>query len=363
MSVSVITILEDVNMIPLIKENWKNMRYHDKQLIIVDDNKNTSVDKFTDVEDCLYLFIDDVEKKDYFKKIIEKDKQPNKDNIKFAQITNKLPIGFKRDYGCEFSEGKYILHMNDNCIYNEKVIERKKKFLEKTGSECIYNDTVLCYDMYGNDIYKSISGVKIYESTLFYTRTFWERRGFNWIDCQNEGKYFHYNNGIDRKMDNYYDTVQLLTINNINIYNPIKIELENMEISIPPCVNMIECREHPFKKLINSIASEGSIVGINSEYLENAPMDGYAIKNITGKWKQTKLSKMIDGIDHDFLVYGSKHVAWSLFNEISFKIIILETSKNHEQMEGIILGSKKNTYIKINGIYVNKKMLVTEVSN
>ena len=27
MSVSVITILEDVNMIPLIKENWKNMKY------------------------------------------------------------------------------------------------------------------------------------------------------------------------------------------------------------------------------------------------------------------------------------------------------------------------------------------------
>ena len=34
-----------------------------------------------------------------------------------------------------------------------------------------------------------------------------KRRG-QWSDTVNEGKADHYDNGIDRKMDNYYDTIQ-----------------------------------------------------------------------------------------------------------------------------------------------------------
>ena len=51
---------------------------------------------------------------------------------------------------------------------------------------------------------------------------------------------FHYNNGVDRKMDNYYDTIQILSIENLNQYNPVKITLENIKIDIPDIVNQIK---------------------------------------------------------------------------------------------------------------------------
>lgn len=63
--------------------------------------------------------------------------------------------------------------------------------------------------------------------------------------------------------------------------------------------------------------------------------------------------------EYECLIFGSKDVAWSLFNELSFKIIILETIKNREQMEGIILTSKKHKYIKLRGIYINQDFLNT----
>ena len=37
-------------------------------------------------------------------------------------------MGFKRDYGCGFSDGEYMLHMNDDCIYNSKTVTRKLNF-------------------------------------------------------------------------------------------------------------------------------------------------------------------------------------------------------------------------------------------
>ena len=68
----------------------------------------------------------------------------------------------------------------------------------------------------------------------------------------------------------------------------------------------------------------------------------WSTHNITGKWKQTKLSKMVSDIDKSFNVflYSSKHPAWDLFKNIPFDIIILETEKNYEQMSSIILENK-----------------------
>ena len=42
----------------------------------------------------------------------------------------------------------------------------------------------------------------------FIRENFGNVEDFNGHDTINEGKYFHYNNGQDRKMDNYYDTIQ-----------------------------------------------------------------------------------------------------------------------------------------------------------
>ena len=63
------------------------------------------------------------------------------------------------------------------------------------------------------------------------------------------------------------------------------------------------------------------------------------------------------GETYNILFYGSNHPAWELFNKIDFDIIILETSKNYEQMVSIILGSKKNKYLSIKGLFINEKFL------
>lgn len=358
--ISIITVLEDVNMIPLVKENYKNIKYKNKQIIIVDDGEINNISKFLDIENSLYLHLNQEEKEELFKKIREADKNPSKEDITYSELCNKLPMGFKRDYGCGFSDGEYMLHMNSDCIYNAKTIDRKLRLLKDTGSECIYCDTVLCYDIYGKELYKSKSENNIYESTLFHTAEFWKRRGFNWSECENEGKYFHYNNGVDKLMDNYYDTIQLLTINNMNMYNPIRIELNNMKIDIPDCVSEINIKDHPMKLLIDRIfKSDGKILGINSEFLDNVELPEHNVRNIVEKWKQTKLAKLIGEKEYDCLLFGSKHPAWSLFNEVSFKVIFLETTKNFEQMDNIILTSKINKYKKIKGIYINQSLLKT----
>ena len=85
------------------------------------------------------------------------------------------------------SSHENIFHMNADCIYHPKSIERKISFMKRTGAECIYCDTTLCYDIYGKELYKTESSSKIYESTLYHTREFWKRRGFQWSDTEYEG--------------------------------------------------------------------------------------------------------------------------------------------------------------------------------
>ena len=71
-------------------------------------------------------------------------------------------------------------------------------------------------------------------------------------------------------MEKYYDTIQVLSIHNINMYNPIKIELENMDIKIPEIIKNIKISKHPFEKKIEDIYdSDVKILGIESKFLEN----------------------------------------------------------------------------------------------
>ena len=210
-----------------------------------------------------------------------------------------------------------------------------------------------------NTLYKTISPQKIYESTLFHTREFWKRRGFSWSDIENEGRYFHYNNGNDRKMDNYYDTIQLLSIHTMNKYNPIKVELENIEITIPDIVHELKNHtDHPLKNYIKELFPESvSILGIHSDFLDNVSDDTWTTHLIHEKIKEKKIIKELEGKDFQVLLFGSKQPMWSLFESIPFKVIFLETSKNYEQMDSIILQCKKYSYIKIKGIYILKSWI------
>lgn len=358
---SIITVMHgEKEFIPLIIHNYKNFNDFDSlELVIVDDGPENLLEYFIELDNVLYLYLDDKEKEKFIDDIINKYENSDTSYLLYEKKRNRLPNGFLRDYGCGMSSHDNIFHMNIDCIYNPKSINRKKKFLENNKAECIFNDTVLAYDIYGKQLYKSESPIKIYESTLYHTREFWKRRGFKWSDTQYEGKYFHHNNGVDRKMDNYYDTIQLLSIHNINLYKPIKISLENMNINIPDLISDIEIKQHPFEKIINDIYKDNVIIlGLESEYLDNIDND-WDITNIKEKWKQTKITKLVKDYKKSFNIFlhNSKYPVWDLFKNVSFDIIILETHKNYEQMQHIIQNNKNCEYLYINGIYISKDFL------
>jgi hypothetical protein len=360
--VSIVTILHgEKEFIPLIKYNYNSFLDKEKlELVIVDDGKESLLDSFCDLDNCIYLHLnkDDVSK--FMDQIEEGYKQPNKSLLHYQRKVKTLPNGFKRDYGSGMSSHDYIFHMNADCIYNKRAIEKKLNFLKRVGAECVFCDTNLCYDIYGKELYKTQSPIKIYESTLFHTREFWKRKGFKWSDTQFEGKHFHYNNGIDRKMDNYYDTIQLLSIHNMNEHKPVKVTLENMKIDIPELISDIKIETHPFQKYIEDLFDDNiSILGMDSDFLKNVDKDTWSTDNITEKWKQTKLAKIVKGIGDRFnvLLYNAKHPAWDLFNHVPFDIICLETRKNYDQMASIIMDCKTHEYVNVNGIFIRKDFL------
>ena len=360
---SIVTILHgEEEFIPLIRENYNNFLDKDSlELVIVDDGDKNQISHFSDLENVLYLHLNSEEKEKFTNQIHEEYNQPNKSYLYYEKLRGRLPNGFLRDYGCGMSSHDNIFHMNMDCIYHPKSIQRKLAFLKRVGAECIYCDTTLAYDIYGKELYKTESPVKIHESTLFHTREFWKRRGFQWSDTINEGKYFHYNNGQDRKMDNYYDTIQVLSVHNINIYKPVRVTLEGVDINIPEMMDEIKVTEHPFKKLITDIfKDETTILGLESEFLENIELnEKWVTHNIKDKWKQTKLSKMVKQIGESFNVflYSAKHPAWDLFKNVPFDIIILETPKNYEQMCSIIQSNKTHEYIHVQGLFIRREFL------
>ena len=123
MSISIVSILKNEKMIPLIIDNYNRIEYENKNLIIVDDNKNNNIDRFLNVDKCIYIHFNDKDKISYFEKIDSSNKE-NLD-IGYSKITNRLPIGFLRDYVCGMSDSDYIFHMNDDCIYNSQVLQKK----------------------------------------------------------------------------------------------------------------------------------------------------------------------------------------------------------------------------------------------
>jgi len=360
---SCVTILHgEKEFVPLIKHNFQNFNDQmDLELIIVDVGKDNLMNEFCDIDRCIYLHLNEDDITKFMKQIEDEYKEPNKSLLYYEKKRKSLPNGFLRDYGCGMSSHDNIFHMNADCIYNPRAIVRKETFRKKVGADCIYCDTTLCYDIYGKNLYKTEASSKIYESTLYHTREFWKRKGFNWHDTENEGSSFHYNNGQDRKLDNYYDTVQLLSIHNMNQYKPVQLSLEGKDIVIPELVSDIHITEHPFKNIINELFQEKiSILGLESKFMVNVDKDErWETHNITGKWKQTKLSKMVKAIGTSFNVflYSSKHPAWDLFKNIPFDIIILETDKNYEQMTSIINENKVHEYVQVRGLFIRKAFL------
>ena len=368
--ISVITILRgEQEFIPLIKTNLNEFDYpRDKlELVIVDDGKVSLLDHFLDDERILYLHLNDKEIKDFIEKI---NFENDKDNIlrNYQSKTKRLPNGFKRDYAVGMSSHEFMFHMDYDTSYHKSAITRKLKYLQTKKVECVYNSSILCHDFHSKDyskLYKSDSPYKIYECTLFHTRNYWSNGGFKWSDLSCEGRFFSDNHGQQRKMDNYYDTVKLLNIRNVQEYKPIALDLQKSEFTYEikkDIINSIVMEYNPILDGIDSLFSDNQeiqVLGIHSEFIESLEDEKFKCNNLTDKIKQTKIAKEIKKINSSFhiLLFGYKQPVWALFEEISFDCILLETSKNMEQMHSIIQNCKKFNYIYLNGMYINQSIL------
>ena len=119
---------------------------------------------------------------------------------------------------------------------------------------------------------------------------------------------------------------------------------------------------NPILDGIDSLFSDNQeiqVLGIHSEFIESLEDKKFKCNNLTDKIKQTKIAKEIKKINSSFhiLLFGYKQPVWALFEEISFDCILLETSKNMEQMHSIIQNCKKFNYIYLNGMYINQSIL------
>ena len=196
-NVSIVVLMdENTELLPIFLNNYHILDYPKDKLewIIIDDSEKSNMDLFPLEENLIYIHMDNC--KEYLEKISfkEKDEEMNKFLKDYFLKTNTLPNGFKRDFGVGLTENEYILHLDFDSHYDPKVLKRKLKFLKKSKLECIYCDSMLCYDIYGKKLYKTERKFG-YESTLFHTKEFWKKSGFQWFENMNEAISFYHNKG------------------------------------------------------------------------------------------------------------------------------------------------------------------------
>jgi len=384
-NVSIIVLMNEYKeFVPIFTHNYNTINYPQDKLewIIIDDSEKSNFDLFPLEENVLYIHMDNP--KEYLEKIDFKDKlkikksandsvelngggsdgageaaeelDEDEEKIKnYFLKTNTLPNGFKRDYGVGLSSYDYILHMDIDAYYDPKVIKRKLRFLKKNRLECIFCDSMLCG--FNDKIYKTINELRAFEGTLFHTKEFWKKDGFKWEDIRNEGDSFHYNKGLDRKMDNYYDTIKFIGMHNVNDYQYKEVKVDGKEFDFPEIFELIKVKENLIQFKINKLFKEEyNILGLNSNIIDNFDVEKENI-NFEKKEKEKVILKKIKGFNKDFniFIFNYKTEIWNIFKEINFDIILYETDKNFTSMKEIL---EKNNYIYYENLFINKNYLI-----
>ena len=362
-TISLVTILHNWSeFYKLFKYTWEVLDYPKDKLewIFIDTSKENHSDMVPLGDNILYV---NINSKDYINKI---DFKHDDDKViwNYYNKVGRLPNGFLRDYSVGLTSHEYILHIDFDTIYGKNTIHRKLRFLNEHKLECTYCKSMLAYDIYGKGLYKINNPKKGYESTLFHTKAFWERGGFKWYDTHSEASSFYYGKGLEREMDNLYDSIKLLSIHNLNYYKPIKIEIENINIQIPEIIDTLSISQHPVMYALNDLYQDKGInvIGLESIIIDIIKKDDWNCNNIVHDNKKVKEKVIIHKIKeignerNDLCIINTKYPIWSILKKVDFDIIILETDKNLEQMDSIL---KENNYLLYDNIYFNRKFLIS----
>lgn len=112
-----------------------------------------------------------------------KDLLPKERNIKYVHLESDTPltVGYKRNYALKhYTQGEYIVHMDDDDIYFSHSISSRIKALISNKRECIGITSLPCMDivnklgfMVGTE-YSVLS-----EASMCYSKAFWDTRNYN----------------------------------------------------------------------------------------------------------------------------------------------------------------------------------------
>jgi hypothetical protein len=159
----------------LAVNNFNNFRYPKDKLewIIVDDG----TDKLKDV----------FEKESTLK---------NDPRIKYFELDEKKPIGFKRNYCIEKASNQYIICMDDDDFYPVNSVKIRILEMLKSKKDCVTCSAIGCFDV---NKYVSMVNVpphrlpfseRISEASLGFKKSFWEVQKFNDESKHSEAKEF-----------------------------------------------------------------------------------------------------------------------------------------------------------------------------
>ncbi|HEX8129156.1 MAG TPA: glycosyltransferase [Pyrinomonadaceae bacterium] len=139
--------------------------YDAKELIIVDDGRE-AVDDLVPPDGC----------------------------VRYIRLTEKLPVGAKRNLACEAARGEIIAHWDDDDWHAPHRLRVQVESLRRAGAELCGINTLLFYDVRGGGrawkyVYPSSQKRWVSGSSLCYTREFWAGNRFREINVGEDARF------------------------------------------------------------------------------------------------------------------------------------------------------------------------------
>ncbi len=152
--------------------------------------------------------------------------------LKYIQLDagdEPYTIAMKRNIGVSNASHKYIVHMDDDDIYEEYTLLSKIKLLmkyENQGIECVGSTMIGTYDIINNISSMASDGpISLSEASMAYLRSFWDEKGFDENCLRGEHKSFT-EGRLQKIMDIPYSFSVIALIHKNNFTNQIRDGME-----------------------------------------------------------------------------------------------------------------------------------------
>ena len=178
--------------IPSAIGNFLKQNYRNKELVIVDDGKNS------------------------VKHLI-----PDNSIIKYYYSQNSMKIGLKRNIACQRAEGEFIIHLDDDDWYAEDWISHEVKAIQESNADIVginqvqfFSPTLNEYWMIKNSNSKRpwLTG-----ASLIYHKSFWLAHPFKDLQIGEDDDYIRNNNAKIFAHSYYEGFIATLHANNTSI--------------------------------------------------------------------------------------------------------------------------------------------------